>query len=240
MLIITISFVTACQKEVGFEAHLLEAIEVNSERAETYASLSQERTRKLSNALILSEQLLILTARVFDMRGVPFNKKGIGIIEEDFVPMHLEYSALDPVAPTNPFTKDTTRFIEEIFQSFQPHKYEPDFEIVADLSVKTLNSIEKYELEHNIFLPMLKHVIESIGFGAINAIFYSCQSEGSSDQLAKDLISLQIIGLGPLVTFLDREANQFHQEGIGILVNDLPKIPVIERYSKLQDMQQCQ
>lgn len=230
---------SGCKKEVGFEAHLLEAIEINTSRADTYAALSQDRSRKLSNALILSERLLLLTARVFDMRGLPFNKEGIGIVENDFVPMDLEHSAADPVYPANPYNDDTIEFINQIIDSFKQLEKDASFIQIAELSVNVLHSIENYEEIHNLHIPMLKHTVESIGFAAINAVAYSCESEKSTDKLAKDLINLQIFGLGPLVIFFDEEANKFHQEGIGILVHDLPKIPTIERYDEVAGAPPC-
>ncbi len=240
VLIIASSLIlSACSKDVGFEAHLLEAIEINQSRADTYAALSNERSRKLSNALIFSEQLLLLPARIFDWRGLPFNKNGIGIIEEDFVPMDLEHSASTPVNPAQPYTDDTLEFIDSIIASFHAEKTDLNFTSIADLTADSLNAIEAYEEDNDVYMPMLKHVVESIGFGAVNAILYSCQSDGETDKLARDLAKLQIDGLGFFVVYLDKGANVLHQEGIGFLVNDLPKIPFFTRYDEVVSENQC-
>lgn len=222
-----------CKKEVGFEAHLDEAIELYEHRKEIYSSLSQGKSDALFFTLITAEKLLKPMARGYDWRANRFNRQGIPIIEADFVSMDSVFDPEAPLAPAVAFTDADRDFMKEIMDSFSPFKNSGDFIGLAAHAVQTLEHIEIYEQERQIYFQMLKHVVESIGFGALHAHQYRCQTNGETDDLANDFLNLQITGLNEMIVFLDKKANELHQMGIGVLVNDLPTIPVVAEFEDL-------
>lgn len=230
LILLTLLIVGGCQKEAGFEAHLLEAIELYDERKHEYAALTNGKSDFLFLTLITSERLLLPIARLYDWRGSKFNASGIAIIEADFVPMDSVNDPAKPLVAANEFSAETEVFIKSLMDSFRAYKGSNDFLGLAEHSVHSIEAIEQYEVANTIYLPMLKHVIESIGFGALHAQNYRCESEGATDKLARDFLALQILGLSDLVIGLDKQANEIHQLGVGVLVNDLPTIPVVDEW----------
>jgi hypothetical protein len=71
---------------------------------------------------------------------------------------------------------------------------------------------------------MSRHIVESIGLGAVNALHYDRQSQGGTLKLSRDLVRLQALSLFS-TTFYDRMAQRHQARGVGILVNDVPPIP---------------
>lgn len=223
-----------CKKQVGFEAHLDEAIELYEHRKDIYSAISQGKSDTLFFTLITTEKLLKPLARGYDWRANRFNNQGIAIIEADFVSMDNVFEPEKPLPPAVAFTAEDQSFIKQVMESFHPFKDSQNFIGLAEHAVHTLELIELYEQEKQIYFQMLKHVVESIGFGALHAHQYHCESNGETDILANDFLNLQITGLNELIIFLDRKANELHQMGIGVLVNDLPTIPVVVEFEEYQ------
>ena len=76
---------------------------------------------------------------------------------------------------------------------------------------------------------MTKHLVESLGLAAMNALDYAERSGGETLKLSRTFIRFQGLGLLGSVG-IDRKAQAFHQQGIGIVVNDVPPIPFAERW----------
>lgn len=215
--------------ENGAEKHLLEAIELYSERRHYYAHETDGRTNTLFNGLILSERLMLGIARLYDIRAYAFYQKGIPIVAADFVSMDDNLGIGTPIDLAKPFTAALREQVKIRIEQFNPNKC--DFQDAVDQSVQLLEWIDSFEKTNQIYLPMTKHVVESIGFAALHAPAYMIQSAGETRALSCDLVNLQVGTLSKLISIsFDKQANVFHQEGIGILVNDLPHIPFLAEY----------
>jgi len=135
-----------------------------------------------------------------------------------------------PLPPANPFTEASEQRAEQIIKDLNQADKHNAVEIVEAVNTALLE-IDLYEKEEAIYLPMSKHLIESLGFGALHSLYYRCDSKEETYQLGQDLMVLQAIAvkIGNSLSY-DKQANEFHQQQIGILVNDLPHIPFLKEY----------
>ncbi len=215
--------------ENGAEKHLLEAIELYSERRHYYAHETDGRTNTLFNGLILSERLMLGIAHLYDIRAYAFYQKGIPIVAADFVSMDDNLGIGTPIDLAKPFTAALREQVKIRIEQFSPNKC--DFQGAVDQSVQMLAWIDNFEKTNQIYLPMTKHVVESIGFAALHAPIYMSQSAGETLALSCDLVNLQVGTLKRFISIsFDKQANVFHQEGVGVLVNDLPHIPFLSEF----------
>lgn len=211
----------------GFHQHIREAIACNKQRRKLYASISNNRTRPLSNFLIWTEYLTLPIAKYYDRRGKKFNENGIMIVQEDFVPMDIAPYDQD-VQFRNSFSK---MIVDEIKSDTKKYLKETKGKIITVSDLKnryTLTSnfyddIEALEKNESVNFAMLKHVVESVAFICKNGIAYANQSNGKTIPLSASLFKLHHLGLKNALYF-DKKANPFHVENIGILLNDMPKI----------------
>ena len=51
---------------------------------------------------------------------------------------------------------------------------------VAQASFVALNKIHQLEEDNQVYFPMTRHLLESLGFGSLHGIYYQCQSEGEN------------------------------------------------------------
>ena len=104
-----------------------------------------------------------------------------------------------------------------------------DFHRAAQLTYDLLKQVHRLELESQSLMPMNRHLLESIGIAALNAIDYGAQSAGRTDFLCKQFLKLQFSGIGLAATF-DRLAQISHVMGAGIIENDVPYIAFEEKW----------
>lgn len=210
-----------------FYRHIKEAIALNSERRPRYAKMSKGKTKTLSNTLILFERLCLPIALYFDLKGRSYNRKNINIISEDFVPMLVEpYDKL--VLNCNDLTIDVLNKIELELETFLVRtkariRSQEDIEAHLTTTNKFLKTLLQIEATNQIHLAMLKHLTESLVFTLQNGIGYADQSQAKTIKLTSQMTFLNRIAIKNAL-FLDKKANKFHREGIGIIVNDLPQI----------------
>lgn len=230
-----VSSLAACSGRVpdyGFVAHLDEAIALNTERQPLYAGITDLASGPLSQVLIGSEQIALGPAAGFDERAEPFHAEGIAIVAADFVSMKHVAKWDRPPTYTGPWTDDVERLLGN---AVEPLIATPpgDFEAICAEACDALGRIDELEAEHGVHLAMTKHVIESLGFGALHAIAYSEESGGRTDALAEELAGTQMepLELG-LAQYFDEEAAPIHALGAGIIVNDVPRIPFLEEYEE--------
>ena len=221
----------------GFEQHLKDAIEIYSERQLQYADQSDGATDELFNKLIAAETLVLPLAATIDARAIPFVQDGIMIIAGDFVPMADNLGFDYPMIVADKLTPALIDEAQEIIDRLNTINTHDAFSLTEAVNTSLL-SINDFELANNVYLPMTKHLIESLGFGSLHSLYYRCESQEKTYNLGQDLIFIQTLAitLGNPLSY-DKEANKFHQQGIGILVNDLPHIPFLKEYQqyKLQD-----
>lgn len=220
-----------CPRDDGFENHLNEAIELYEARKVEYAAMTNGQSDRLFDLLMSTEKAIKPVARVIDWRATPFIERGIPVVENDFVPMDTARDTHDPVEPAMEFPDELKDEVRELMDSFHDIPKD-DFENVAAKCYAALQTVSELETYYHVHLPMVRHVIESIGLAALHAIDYSAMSGGQTDDLSRDFVSTQILGLNELIITFEGLANSCHQQGVGVLVNDLPGIPFVEEYEQ--------
>lgn len=217
----------------GMEKHLEDAIELYSERQALYRQLTAGRSDALFKKLIASEQISLGVARYFDTKAFAFNRQGIPIVEADFIPMEHNLGFGVPIAKAKPLNGELQKQVRAALQKIKLSRN--NFRSLANQCHETLSWINTFENQHQIYLPMIRHIIESIGFAALHAETFSTQSAGATVSLSRKLVLIQILAMRYLnLLSYDVAANEFHQQGIGILINDLPHIPFLEEYKANQ------
>ena len=219
--------------DYGFAEHLREAVAIQRERREIYAGMTAEASRPLFDLLVASEESLIPVAENFDRRALPFHEEGIPVVAADFVSM--EHIATTATPPTRG-GELTTAAEEAVATALEPLQGVDigDFQAVADASYDALAALAAIEETHDVHLAMSKHLIESAAYAALHGLAYDARSEGRTHALCTDLVVFQLelpLGLNLGLT-VDRQANAFHRQGIGIIVNDVPHIPFVEEYEQ--------
>ena len=216
----------------GFEKHLQDAISLYGERKVQYSEQTGGATDALFDRLILTETLLLPVAKTYDARAYPFTEQGIAIIQNDFVPMDDNRGFDYPLPPAAELTEELEQQARDIIRQLFAIDGQDAF-AVSDAVNNVLRSIDVLEHRHNIYLPMSKHLIESLGYGALHSLYYRCESANKTYQLGQDLMALQLLAIkigNPLG--YDRDANVFHQQRVGVLLNDLPHIPFLQEYDQ--------
>lgn len=224
-----------CKIPGGFESHIQEAIDIYEVRSKQYSILTGGESDKIFNTLIFMEKAMLPVARAIDYQAKKFNDDGIMVVTNDFVPMTLKYTAFDYIHPSNGFNDSTEHLSKSWMSKLRTHINSSDFKAIAYDAQQALNAIDLHEQEFNVHLPMLKHLVESIGYGALHAYGYACESNNQTTALSKRLLSVQLLVLNDMVWKFDQQANVFHQQGIGVLVNDLPPIPFLKKINDLQE-----
>lgn len=212
----------------GFAQHLRDAIAVNGERRGVYAGLTEGRSRRLSNLLIASERLLLPAAILLDARAKRWNRRGVGVVAADFVPMEGLPPAEQPPRYTGCAPKEAAdklrRELQELGKAVRGGAREAAYEEVQRHCRRFLAELEEEQERLGAHFAMVAHLVESVGFAAMNAPRWSEESAGETLGLSRQLILLQSLSLVPGVSF-DVMAQELHREGCGILFNDVPAIP---------------
>ena len=211
----------------GLTPHLRDAIALNTTRRWKYGRASNGRSLPLSTALIQSERSALLLGSWLDARARPWNEQGIPIVANDFSPMDNLPAWDSPPrwqGSSRPATRHQLRQDLKIFRrSTRRLARHHDLPSIVKSASQFLARLDDYEWTDRAHLAMSRHLVESIGFTAENAIAYCEQSGGGTNSLAADLLSIQALALrlaGPI----DRQAQALHARGLGIIVNDVPAI----------------
>lgn len=219
----------------SFRDHLRDAIAVNFERKELYAQMSANRSLRVSWPLILLEKAAIIIARWIDRKAARFQKMGIPIITNDFVPMGplppYDSKPLYCRQADKQILRQIARDLKNYRKSININVNKGHFLAAAKISYDFLQHIQQIEKEHHCHFAMIRHLIESIGFGVLHAPQYAKASEGATASLSQMFARIQNLGLLGCL-WLDKQAGALHQMGIGILVNDLPHIPFEKEFQK--------
>lgn len=212
----------------AFTVHLLDAIAINKQRRPIYASLTQGQSRKLSSALIWFERLCLPVSVWIDHRARPFNAQGIQIVHDDFIDMAGVVPADTRPKFTGRASKEelqlVRRNLSDLHSKLANAMRSYDFEAAAGACEWALDEIEDLERSTAAHHAMSRHIVESIGLAAVNALRYDRQSQGQTLKLSRDLVRLQALSLCS-TTYYDSMAQRLHGLGVGMLVNDVPPIP---------------
>jgi len=220
----------------AFCEHLRDAIAVNAKRKKLYARMSANQSLWVSWALILLEKAAIMIAWLIDRKAEKFQKMGIPIIVNDFVPMQplpsYDAAPLYSKQANKQILRQIARDLKKYRKSINACLAKCQFIPAAKISYEILQHIRQIEKEHHCHFAMTRHLIESAGFAVLHAPLYATASQGATTPLSKMLVRIQIFALfGGL--WLDKQAGVMHQMGIGIVVNDVPAIPFEEEFEEL-------
>lgn len=223
----------------GFYRHVLDAIRVNKQRRPNYEARAGRIARRASDLLIRTEYACLPFALVFDRRGKRFNEVGIPIVRGDFVSMDAIGNPDDPPTYTNRAGRGDVEAVraelDEYRQCLKHSARHFDFEQAARDTAQTLTTVAERETRCGAHFVMVRHLLESIGFAAVNAIRFAELSAGKTLLLSRDLLMFETRGLRTAVA-LDRRAQAVHALGVGIIVNDLPPIPFPAHQDRHQDV----
>lgn len=206
-----------------FEAHLRDAIALNRERAPRYAALSHGASMSISRSLIAAEWLLLPVARWFDRRAAPYERAGIPLMQDCFVPMSdvppFMASRPWPPAASPPAPATPSRSRRRIRSAFRNGSFAAAADAVED-ELRVLAAAPGH--------AMLRHLLESARRIATVAPAHVSAAEvqglPSPAPLLGRLLLLHLLGLETAMR-LDRRAHVLQRQGIPILEQDLPPIP---------------
>jgi len=228
---------TSRQADEGMSRHILEAIVINIKRGFQYAKMTRGRSLLLSFIMVTSELMVLLPAYLFDLWGEKYNRLGIRVIAADFVPMSdakefgtaLKFKGVTPRGDIKDLKYQMKVFAHTVARLTQ----ENNFRMVAAHTHHMLTQIESMETYHRALLPMSRHILESVGLAAVNAVKYEDQSQKRTNRLCSWMIQFQISGIA-LALPIDQMAQKSHLLGAGIIENDVPYIPFHEAYGTMR------
>lgn len=213
----------------SFCKHLIDAIDINKTRKPIYAAMTQGHSCHLSNLLIWNEYLILPIAWCFDIWAKKFHRQGINIVSKDFVSMA---NILPAEASPKYRKKASKKTLQELKSSLLEYKKEGfislkkcDLKAIYKISRQILDLVHKKAQQEKVHFAMTQHLLESIAFATQNGLIYAEQSGGKTLRLSKKLIAVQFHVVDKSL-FLDKMAHPFHALGCGILVNDVPLIPL--------------
>jgi len=220
------------EHESGF-SHVVNAMQINFVRGISYCRMTGGRSLLITIPLIMFEAMTGIVLGFYDIWGKWFNREGISIIQGDYMPMSIAKPMDAPLRFTGQAPKVAFQDINKAVRRYQREAISAtlsgDFHGVAVRTKELILGIMSIEDETESLFPMHRHLLESIGFAAVNGITYHKQSEGRTSLLSKCFILTQVMGLNLYCPF-DSLAQVCHGYGAGILENDVPYIPFLERF----------
>jgi hypothetical protein len=218
--------------QTGMEQHLRDAIVLNTERRARYASVTEGRSDGLFRRLILSEQALLPLARLIDASAAPFVGEGIPVVQADFVPMDRVAPFGTPVPPTRAMSEDDMVAVRALLRRVYRDSG-GGLEATVQTCAEALEELRLIEREAELSFSMCRHLIESLGYAALHGLEHNRASDGETARLVSVLVGLQRLGLVTLDPVgIDQQANVFHQQGLGIIANEMPLIPFEEELGR--------
>ena len=209
-----------------FEEHLREAIRINLARLPHYASLTGGRSVFVSKALIYSERLSVPFAKLPDLWSIPYRKRGIPIVELEFISMERIPPFSDRL-PFNPQPLD--RFVRRsgtrLILAFLTALIRGGWKESRVRVHKELRALESTPGFH----VMLRHVLESMLRIAALAPIHHRRSREQRLWISPNLLSLHLyvshLWALPFATWIDHRSAPLLAEGVPILFQDVPPIP---------------
>ena len=216
------------QSHWAFSKHLTEAIHVNKLRRQYYSIRTNGRSLLLSNLLILLEYLTYPIAYYFDWRGLAYQRRGVPLFTSEFLPMDIVSKKHSPLY-TSSFGLSTRKELNQLIENFKNNiNSNPTLEnlkAISQCSMRLIHNIKKVQLKNTVHLSMTLHLAESIYLVASKGILHAKLCNQASIPLSMQLIQIHSIALKSAIK-LDQLANRCHQQGVGILVNDLPTLQI--------------
>ncbi|HYW10758.1 MAG TPA: hypothetical protein VE871_02345 [Longimicrobium sp.] len=208
------------------ERHLREAAAINKARMPLYDSLTGGRSRGISRRLIWTERLGVVAAWYVDFRARRFQRAGIRIVCDDFVPMAhtpaFQPRAAHPPPPLADFVRADASGIRREVEWAQRRGGWAAASAVLEREIEALAMTPAYHC-------MLRHLLESALRVSNHAPRYVAEADArglsaSPEDLSRALLDLHLIALRDAAK-LDVRAAPLQADGIPILCQDVPPIP---------------
>ena len=208
----------------GFEGHLLEAIEVNSQRKPLYSKLTGGASESISRKLIRTEKYLLPFARILDRRSQFYRQYGIPVLINEFVSM-------DAISRMQEFPDPVREMPTALLREYSGWGLLGRFLSQRNRSLEEIGEVAGEELKileaAPSFFCMARHFLESIRrvahYGVIHEQEASVRKVSSPVKITKRVLLLHYFGL-PFAVSLDRSAAPIQAQGVSIICNDVPSI----------------
>ena len=207
------------------ERHLREAAALNKARMPLYDSLTDGRSRGISRRLIRMERLAVPVAWWVDWRARQFQREGLRIVCDDFVPMAHTPAFRARAADPPPFSAFVPADARRIRRTVERAQRRGGFPAASDVLTGELQSLESTPAYH----CMLRHLLESALRISSQAPRYAAEARARGlladpAELSRTMLDLHLAVLDDAVA-LDRRAAPLQAEGVPILCQDVPPIP---------------
>ena len=205
--------------------HLREAAALNRARMPLYDSLTQGRSRGISRRLIWTEWLALPVGWWVDRRARRFQREGIPIVCDDFVPMAgtpAFRARIDHPPPLSSFVPADARRIRRTVERAEE---QGGFSAASEAITAEIERLEAAPAYH----CMLRHLLESALRISNQAPRHAAEARArgladSPADLSRTMLDLHLGMLGEAAR-LDRRAAPLQAEGIPLLCQDVPPIP---------------
>ena len=199
-----------------------DAIALNEARAPLYGALSGGRSLAISRRLVRSERALLPVARWFDWRARRWERAGIPILEEIFVPMATAPAFTERGTEVRS-TGDSAN-VSTVRHAALRRFRDAGFEGAGTVLGKAIDALGAQPGAD----CLVRHLLESAHRLTILAPMHVCRAREkglpSPARLLALLLRLHLWGLAS-ARDLDDRARPLQARGIPILANDLPPIP---------------
>lgn len=203
------------------EQHLRDAIELNRQRAPLYAEASGGESLRITRKLIRQERLLLPVARWFDSRARRYQRAGIDVMGDIFLPMSRAPCFLVQSAPSPPTIDPPApgRLRRVLRQTVRKCGFIAAATTI-DAELKRLAADPDYWC-------MIRHLLESARRVAVLAPSHAERARHaglpSPLRIHRLLFQLHLLGL-KRASDLDALALPLQRRGVPILSRDLPPI----------------
>lgn len=208
--------------------HVTDAIALNARRGRAYAAMTGGKSRALTRTLIVFERFCLVPLVLFDLWGRKYNRQGVPVVAADFVAMSAIKELTAPLRLNGQATATDLRSLRNGIKAYRKSVLRAtargEFQEASRLTFELLQFLHELEDRSRSLFPMTRHILESIGNAALNAVTYAAQSNGRTVRLSKTFVVAHILGLGVTVG-IDKKAQACHALGAGIVENDVPHIP---------------
>ncbi len=210
----------------GFYTHIRDAIQLNKKRTQFYSTLTNGKSKIISKGLITLEYATIPISKYYDFIARKYNQAGIPLLELDFIDMKYapEFSE-EKRFPERMYSSIRRPEISLITKELKRALKADDYEQIIQISSQEISALE----ENRSYNCLTRHFLESVRRSAALLPYYIKASKqkglSSPQRIVKQVIKLQLNSL-ILVHQLDIKAAPIQQQGVAIICQDIPHIPM--------------
>lgn len=217
----------------GLYEHLAEAIQSHKERMPYYSEQTNGKSDPIFKKIADLQSLNLPIAWFIDLQARKFHKKGIHIITADLKSMATIFPKEKPPSycgkmPAAAFAEARIK-IKNFQQKAMKHLKTHNFSGVAAATHEIVTYIKNSEKKYGAHMAMTVHMLDSIGYCALHAAEYQKQTDGATDHLASQFLTIQVFPMQECLP-TDEKAQTLHQMGVGAIVNDVPDIPFLQEW----------